>query len=53
MENEKVIEIIKVQNELIRLLCTECELPKMKTQEESQRIQSLINTLRDFNEQVK
>ena len=49
MENEKLIEIIKVQNELIRLLANECGLVKMKTPEERQRIQSLLEQLRNFD----
>ncbi len=53
MENEKLIEIIKIQNELIRLLSLECKLTVAKTQEERQRIQSMLAYLRDFNEQIE
>lgn len=53
MGNENLIEIIKVQNELIWLLCNESRLTKMKPKEEGRRLESLIEKLRDFNKQVK
>ncbi len=53
MNNEKLIEIIKAQNDLIVLLCQECDLTKRKVEEEKQRINYLLSVLRKFNKEVE
>lgn len=52
MNEEKLIETIRAQNDLIILLCQETQLTKAKTEETRQRIVYLMNKLRDFNKDI-
>lgn len=52
MENEKLIEVIKAQNDLITLLINDSGIARRKPQEERLRINILLNVLRDFNKNI-
>lgn len=53
METKELIEIIRVQNELIITLARDCEITKRRNEQRSAELSELINTLVRFNKGLK